>query len=131
MTTDTANLLLGDVAAGDALPELPYDVSATTIVLGALAGATSTSAAAAPRAAHSASAISLLAATRTSVSVRWGDLGRGRRVLYVVTKNGRYVGKTWNHGFTLWGLGCGARYTVAVWPLAAPRAMIRVADLLP
>jgi hypothetical protein len=37
MTTDTANLLLGDVAAGDTLPELPYDVSATTIVLGALA----------------------------------------------------------------------------------------------
>ena len=37
MTTDTANLLLGDVAVGDALPELPYDVSATTIVLGALA----------------------------------------------------------------------------------------------
>jgi acyl dehydratase len=37
MTTDTANLLLGDVAAGDTLPDLPYDVSATTIVLGALA----------------------------------------------------------------------------------------------
>jgi acyl dehydratase len=30
-------LLLGGVQAGDALPELTYDVSATTIVLGALA----------------------------------------------------------------------------------------------
>jgi acyl dehydratase len=30
-------LLLGDVKAGDALPELRYEVSATTVVLGALA----------------------------------------------------------------------------------------------
>jgi acyl dehydratase len=30
-------LLLADVAVGDALPELDYDVSATTVVLGALA----------------------------------------------------------------------------------------------
>jgi hypothetical protein len=30
-------LLLGDVAAGDALPALDYEVSATTVVLGALA----------------------------------------------------------------------------------------------
>jgi hypothetical protein len=30
-------LLLGDVAAGDALPPLDYEVSATTVVLGALA----------------------------------------------------------------------------------------------
>jgi hypothetical protein len=30
-------LLLGEVAVGDFLPELPYDVSATTVVLGALA----------------------------------------------------------------------------------------------
>ena len=30
-------LLLGDVAKGDALPELRYDVTATTVVLGALA----------------------------------------------------------------------------------------------
>jgi acyl dehydratase len=30
-------LLLGQVAVGDALPELDYDVSATTVVLGALA----------------------------------------------------------------------------------------------
>ena len=37
MTTATTNLLLGDVRAGDTLPDLPYDVTATTIVLGALA----------------------------------------------------------------------------------------------
>jgi acyl dehydratase len=30
-------LLLGDVSVGDALPELRYDVTATTVVLGALA----------------------------------------------------------------------------------------------
>ncbi len=30
-------LLLGDIAAGDSLPELRYEVSATTVVLGALA----------------------------------------------------------------------------------------------
>jgi acyl dehydratase len=30
-------LVLGDVAAGDALPDLRYDVSASTVVLGALA----------------------------------------------------------------------------------------------
>ena len=36
MTTAPA-LLLGDVAVGDALPELGYDVTATTVVLGALA----------------------------------------------------------------------------------------------
>jgi hypothetical protein len=33
----TPRLLLGDVAAGDALPVLEYEVSATTVVLGALA----------------------------------------------------------------------------------------------
>jgi acyl dehydratase len=33
----TPTLLLGDVAKGDVLPELAYDVSATTVVLGALA----------------------------------------------------------------------------------------------
>ncbi len=33
----TPRLLLGDVAAGDALPALDYEVSATTVVLGALA----------------------------------------------------------------------------------------------
>ena len=38
MTTETApRLLLADVAVGDHLPELAYDVSATTVVLGALA----------------------------------------------------------------------------------------------
>ena len=37
MTTDTDPPLLGDVAAGDTLPELGYDVTATTIVLGAIA----------------------------------------------------------------------------------------------
>jgi acyl dehydratase len=35
--TDTANLLLGDVTVGQELPELAYDVTATTVVLGALA----------------------------------------------------------------------------------------------
>ena len=35
--TDTTSLLLGDVQPGDALPELAYDVTATTVVLGALA----------------------------------------------------------------------------------------------
>ena len=33
----TPRLLLGDVAAGDVLPPLDYDVTATTVVLGALA----------------------------------------------------------------------------------------------
>jgi acyl dehydratase len=37
MTTEAHRLLLGDVQAGDTLPELGYDVTATTIVLGALA----------------------------------------------------------------------------------------------
>ena len=38
MTTDRRpSLLLADVHAGDALPELAYDVTATTVVLGALA----------------------------------------------------------------------------------------------
>ena len=37
MTTATKHLRLGDVRAGDALPELSYDVTATTVVLGALA----------------------------------------------------------------------------------------------
>ena len=37
MSTDTTNLFLGGVHAGDTLPELGYDVTATTIVLGALA----------------------------------------------------------------------------------------------
>ena len=35
--TAAPTLLLGDVAVGDALPELGYDVTATTVVLGALA----------------------------------------------------------------------------------------------
>mgnify|MGYP000988898891 CR=1 FL=1 len=35
--TATASLLLGDVSVGDVLPELAYDVTATTVVLGALA----------------------------------------------------------------------------------------------
>ena len=35
--TPTPTLLLGDVQAGDQLAELGYDVTATTIVLGALA----------------------------------------------------------------------------------------------
>ena len=34
---ETPNLLLGDVTEGDTLPELAYDVTATTVVLGALA----------------------------------------------------------------------------------------------
>jgi acyl dehydratase len=37
MTTVTPALLFDDVHPGDALPELRYDVSATTVVLGALA----------------------------------------------------------------------------------------------
>ncbi len=37
MTTSTAHPLLGDVHEGDTLPELSYDVTATTVVLGALA----------------------------------------------------------------------------------------------
>lgn len=37
MTTDTTSRLMGDVAEGDQLPELGYDVTATTVVLGALA----------------------------------------------------------------------------------------------
>ena len=37
MTTAAPTLLLGDVAVGDELPELGYDVTATTVVLGALA----------------------------------------------------------------------------------------------
>ena len=37
VTTATPGSLWGDVAAGDALPELRYDVTATTVVLGALA----------------------------------------------------------------------------------------------
>jgi acyl dehydratase len=37
MTTLTPKLLHGDVAVGDVLPALRYDVSATTVVLGALA----------------------------------------------------------------------------------------------
>jgi hypothetical protein len=37
MTTIAPTLLLGDVTAGSQVPELRYDVSATTVVLGALA----------------------------------------------------------------------------------------------
>src|SRR5215470_14160360 len=38
MTTTTASTLtIADVAVGDQIPELRYDVSATTVVLGALA----------------------------------------------------------------------------------------------
>ena len=37
MTTGTAHPMLGDVHEGDTLPELSYDVTATTVVLGALA----------------------------------------------------------------------------------------------
>jgi acyl dehydratase len=37
MSVATRNLLLGDVHEGDALPELSYPVTATTVVLGALA----------------------------------------------------------------------------------------------
>jgi acyl dehydratase len=37
MTTTTKSLTFGDVKAGDALPELSYPVTATTVVLGALA----------------------------------------------------------------------------------------------
>ncbi len=37
MSTDTTARLLGDVAEGDTLPTLSYDVTATTVVLGALA----------------------------------------------------------------------------------------------
>ena len=37
MTHTNPALLLDDVAVGDALPELGYDVTATTVVLGALA----------------------------------------------------------------------------------------------
>lgn len=34
---ETAGITIAEVAAGDALPELAYDVTATTVVLGALA----------------------------------------------------------------------------------------------
>ena len=37
MTSTTTSRLLSDVAEGDALPTLRYDVTATTVVLGALA----------------------------------------------------------------------------------------------
>ena len=37
MTLATTVLLHGEVSVGDALPELAYDVSSTTVVLGALA----------------------------------------------------------------------------------------------
>ena len=37
MTTATASRLHGDVSVGDTLPELTYDVTSTTVVLGALA----------------------------------------------------------------------------------------------
>ena len=37
MTVVTPTLLFDEVAAGQVLPELRYDVSATTVVLGALA----------------------------------------------------------------------------------------------
>ena len=37
MTTATASRLHSDVAVGDTLPELTYDVTSTTVVLGALA----------------------------------------------------------------------------------------------
>ena len=37
MTNETADLTLDRVQAGTALPELVYDVTATTVVLGALA----------------------------------------------------------------------------------------------
>ena len=37
MADATTSRLAGDVKAGDALPELAYDVSATTVILGALA----------------------------------------------------------------------------------------------
>ena len=37
MTTETRSLLLDEVQPGDALPQLAYDVTATTVVLGALA----------------------------------------------------------------------------------------------
>ena len=37
MTATAPTLVLGDVSVGDALPELGYDVTATTVVLGALA----------------------------------------------------------------------------------------------
>lgn len=37
MSPIAPKLLLGEVSAGDALPELRYDVTATTVVLGALA----------------------------------------------------------------------------------------------
>jgi acyl dehydratase len=37
VTTTTASRLHGDVAVGDVLPELTYDVTSTTVVLGALA----------------------------------------------------------------------------------------------
>jgi acyl dehydratase len=37
MTAPTPRLLHGDVTQGDALPELHYDVTASTVVLGALA----------------------------------------------------------------------------------------------
>ncbi len=36
-TTGTTHLTLGDVAVGDTLPPLRHDVSATTVILGALA----------------------------------------------------------------------------------------------
>ena len=35
--SETKNLVLGDLKAGDELPPLGYDVTATTVVLGALA----------------------------------------------------------------------------------------------
>ena len=37
MTATAPTLVLGDVSVGDELPELAYDVTATTVVLGALA----------------------------------------------------------------------------------------------
>ena len=37
MTTTTKSIAFGDVKAGDTLPELTYPVTATTVVLGALA----------------------------------------------------------------------------------------------
>ena len=37
MSTTTKNLLLGDINEGDELPALSHDVTATTVVLGALA----------------------------------------------------------------------------------------------
>src|SRR4051794_1741286 len=63
------------------------------------------------RRAHAAS-IAVVVSTRTSVAVQWTALATGS--FFVVSRNGRYLGRTWNHHYTLWGLRCGSTYTISV-----------------